>query len=155
MFVMEISLGHSTSHSLSLVQFPNPSWSISLIIDDVRWAASGLPWGSRARCETFAPTKSIAEAFRDARDFLFLGRGLNYATALEGALKLKEISYINATGYAAGEMKHGPIALIDHKMPIVCINPKSSVYDKMYSNIQEVVAREGIPISVVTSRRRA
>ena len=98
--------------------------------------------------------KRIAEAFRDARDFLFLGRGLNYATALEGALKLKEISYINATGYAAGEMKHGPIALIDHKMPIVCINPRSSVYDKMYSNIQEVVARKGIPISVVTKGDR-
>lgn len=98
--------------------------------------------------------KGIAKAFCDARDFLFLGRGLNYATALEGALKLKEISYINATGYAAGEMKHGPIALIDHKMPIVCINPRSSVYDKMYSNIQEVVARKGIPISVVTKGDR-
>jgi len=98
--------------------------------------------------------KEIANVFCDSRDFLFLGRGLNYATALEGALKLKEISYINATGYAAGEMKHGPIALIDHKMPIVCINPRSSVYDKMYSNIQEVVARKGIPISVVTKGDR-
>ncbi|MGB7053721.1 MAG: glutamine--fructose-6-phosphate transaminase (isomerizing) [bacterium] len=98
--------------------------------------------------------KKIAKAFCDARDFFFLGRGLNYATALEGALKLKEISYINATGYAAGEMKHGPIAMIDHKMPIVCINPRSSVYDKMYSNIQEVVARKGIPISVVTKGDR-
>ena len=98
--------------------------------------------------------KKIAQAFCDARDFLFLGRGLNYATALEGALKLKEISYINATGYAAGEMKHGPIAMIDHKMPIVCINPRSSVYDKMYNNIQEVVARKGIPISVVTKGDR-
>ncbi len=98
--------------------------------------------------------KSIAQAFCDSRDFLFLGRGLNYATALEGALKLKEISYINATGYAAGEMKHGPIALIDHKMPIVCINPRSNVYDKMYSNIQEVVARKGIPISIVTKGDR-
>jgi glucosamine--fructose-6-phosphate aminotransferase (isomerizing) len=94
--------------------------------------------------------KEIANAFCESRDFLFLGRGLNYATALEGALKLKEISYINATGYAAGEMKHGPIALIDQKMPVVCINPRSSVYDKMYSNIQEVVARKGIPISIVT-----
>jgi glucosamine--fructose-6-phosphate aminotransferase (isomerizing) len=98
--------------------------------------------------------KEIAKVFCESRDFLFLGRGLNYATALEGALKLKEISYINATGYAAGEMKHGPIALIDHNMPIVCINPRSSVYDKMYSNIQEVVARKGIPISIVTKGDR-
>ncbi len=98
--------------------------------------------------------RKIAEEFSDARDFLFLGRGLNYATALEGALKLKEISYINATGYAAGEMKHGPIALIDHKMPIVCVNPRSSVYEKMFNNIQEAVARKGIPISVVTKGDR-
>ncbi len=98
--------------------------------------------------------KEIAQKFSDSRDFLFLGRGLNYATALEGALKLKEISYINATGYAAGEMKHGPIALIDHKMPIVCINPRSSVYDKMFNNVQEAVARSGIPISVVTKGDR-
>jgi glucosamine--fructose-6-phosphate aminotransferase (isomerizing) len=94
--------------------------------------------------------KHIAEKFYNSRDFLFLGRGLNYATALEGALKLKEISYIHATGYAAGEMKHGPIALIDETMPVVCVNPVSSVYDKMFNNIQEVVARSGIPISVIT-----
>jgi glucosamine--fructose-6-phosphate aminotransferase (isomerizing) len=98
--------------------------------------------------------KAIAKEFCNSRDFLFLGRGLNYATALEGALKLKEISYINATGYAAGEMKHGPIALIDHKMPVVCVNPRSNVYDKMFNNIQEVVARKGIPISVVTKGDR-
>ena len=95
--------------------------------------------------------KDIAEVFYNSRDFLFLGRGLNYATALEGALKLKEISYIHATGYAAGEMKHGPIALIDENMPVVCINPQSSVYDKMFSNMQEVVARSGIVISVITA----
>ncbi len=94
--------------------------------------------------------KKIAEELYNSRDFLFLGRGLNYATALEGALKLKEISYIHATGYAAGEMKHGPIALIDENMPVVCINTESSVYDKMFGNIQEVVARDGIPISIVT-----
>lgn len=94
--------------------------------------------------------REIAKAFYNCRDFLFLGRGLNYATALEGALKLKEISYIHATGYAAGEMKHGPIALIDENMPVVCINPQSSVYEKMFSNMQEVVARNGIVISIVT-----
>ncbi|MBE0433141.1 glutamine--fructose-6-phosphate transaminase (isomerizing) [candidate division WOR-3 bacterium] len=94
--------------------------------------------------------REIAKIFCNSRDFLFLGRGLNYATALEGALKLKEISYINATGYAAGEMKHGPIAMIDNKMPIVCVNPRTSVYEKMLNNIQEAVARKGIPISIVT-----
>lgn len=94
--------------------------------------------------------RQIARVYQDARDFLFLGRGMNYPTALEGALKLKEISYIHATGYAAGEMKHGPIALIDEKMPVVCINPASAVYEKMYSNIHEVVARHGQIISVVS-----
>ncbi|MGQ9465088.1 MAG: glutamine--fructose-6-phosphate transaminase (isomerizing) [bacterium] len=94
--------------------------------------------------------RKIALEFYNTRDFLFLGRGINYPTALEGALKLKEISYIHATGYAAGEMKHGPIALIDENMPVVCINPETSVYEKMLNNIQEVVARKGQVISVVT-----
>ncbi|MEO0106008.1 MAG: glutamine--fructose-6-phosphate transaminase (isomerizing), partial [candidate division WOR-3 bacterium] len=94
--------------------------------------------------------RKIALKYYNSRDFLFLGRGINYPTALEGALKLKEISYIHATGYAAGEMKHGPIALIDENMPVVCINPKSSVYEKMLSNIQEVIARRGQVISIVT-----
>lgn len=94
--------------------------------------------------------KEIARAHFEARDFLFIGRGINYPTALEGALKLKEISYIHATGYAAGEMKHGPIALVDQRMPVVCINPVSSVYDKMHSNIQEVAARQGIIIGVLS-----
>ncbi len=94
--------------------------------------------------------RKIALKFYNVRDFLFLGRGINYPTALEGALKLKEISYIHATGYAAGEMKHGPIALIDENMPVVCINPEASVYEKMLNNIQEVVARKGQVISVVT-----
>jgi len=94
--------------------------------------------------------RRIAMNYYNSRDFLFLGRGINYPTALEGALKLKEISYIHATGYAAGEMKHGPIALIDENMPVVCINPQSSVYEKMLSNIQEVIARKGQVISVVT-----
>jgi glucosamine--fructose-6-phosphate aminotransferase (isomerizing) len=96
------------------------------------------------------PIRNIAAQFANVRDFLFLGRGINYPTALEGALKLKEISYIHATGYAAGEMKHGPIALIDANMPVVCINPQSSVYEKMFSNIQEVSARNGIIIALVS-----
>lgn len=99
--------------------------------------------------------RKIALQYYNSRDFLFLGRGINYPTALEGALKLKEISYIHATGYAAGEMKHGPIALIDENMPVVCVNPKSSVYEKMLSNIQEVIARQGQVISVVTKGDRS
>ncbi len=82
--------------------------------------------------------------------FLFLGRGVSYPVALEGALKLKEVSYIHAEGYAAGEMKHGPIALIDERMPIVAVAPRDGVHDKMYGNIQEVKARDGIVIALVT-----
>jgi len=82
------------------------------------------------------------------RNFLYLGRGYNFPTALEGALKLKEISYAHAHGYAAGEMKHGPIALIDHEQPVICIAPKTKTYDKMISNIQEIKAREGIVIAI-------
>jgi glucosamine--fructose-6-phosphate aminotransferase (isomerizing) len=82
--------------------------------------------------------------------FLFLGRNINYPSALEGALKLKEISYIPAEGYAAGEMKHGPIALIDEYRAVVCIAPQSKVYDKMTSNIQEIHSRRGRIIAVAT-----
>jgi glucosamine--fructose-6-phosphate aminotransferase (isomerizing) len=84
------------------------------------------------------------------RNFLYLGRGCNYPTALEGALKLKEISYAHAHGYPAGEMKHGPIALIDHEQPVICIAPDSMTYDKMISNIQEIHARDGIVITIGT-----
>ncbi len=92
----------------------------------------------------------IAKRFHRARNFIFLGRGVNYPSALEGALKLKEISYIHATGYPAGEMKHGPIALIDEHLPVVCITPKSSVYAKMISNMEEVKARKGKIIAIAT-----
>ena len=88
------------------------------------------------------------------RNFLYLGRGCNYPTALEGALKLKEISYAHAHGYAAGEMKHGPIALIDHEQPVICIAPDSLTYDKMISNIQEIRARDGIVIAIGTEGRK-
>ncbi|TET29968.1 glutamine--fructose-6-phosphate transaminase (isomerizing) [Candidatus Aerophobetes bacterium] len=91
-----------------------------------------------------------AEKYYQSSNFLFLGRKFNYATALEGALKLKEISYIHAEGYAAGEMKHGPLALVDERMPVVCIAPKDSVYQKMISNIQEVKARRGKVIAIAT-----
>ena len=87
--------------------------------------------------------ESIAEEFKDSRNFLYLGRGVNFPVALEGALKLKEISYIHAEGYPAAEMKHGPIALIDDNMPAVFIALGDSTYDKILSNIQEVRARKG------------
>lgn len=93
----------------------------------------------------------IAETFKDARNFLYLGRGYNFPVALEGALKLKEISYIHAEGYPAAEMKHGPIALIDNEMPVVFIATNDSSYEKIVSNIQEVKARKGRVISVVTA----
>lgn len=92
----------------------------------------------------------ISELFKDARNFLYLGRGYNFPVALEGALKLKEISYIHAEGYPAAEMKHGPIALIDEEMPVVVIATRDSSYDKIVSNIQEVKARKGIVIAIVT-----
>ncbi len=92
----------------------------------------------------------IAEEFKDAKNFLYLGRGYNFPVALEGALKLKEISYIHAEGYPAAEMKHGPIALIDKEMPVVFIATKDSSYEKIVSNIQEVRARKGRVISIVT-----
>jgi len=94
--------------------------------------------------------QSISKRHHDKNCFLYLGRNLNFPNALEGALKLKELSYVHAEGYAAGEMKHGPIALIDTTMPVVCIVPNSATYDKMVSNIQEIKARGGIVISIAT-----
>ena len=93
--------------------------------------------------------KQIAKKFKDSKGFLFLGRGINFPIALEGALKLKEISYIHAEGYPSGEIKHGPIALIDKDMPIVFLATNSSTYDKIMSNIQEVKARKGKVIAIM------
>ncbi len=107
--------------------------------------------------ETLKSSKQVAEIARkylNARDFLYLGRGINYPIALEGALKLKEISYIHAEGYPAGEMKHGPIALIDREMPIVVLATKNAVYDKVLSNIEEVKAREGKVIALASQSDR-
>lgn len=94
--------------------------------------------------------EEIADKFKDHRNFLYLGRGYNYPVALEGALKLKEISYIHAEGYPAAEMKHGPIALIDENMPVVFIAPRDSIYEKVLSNMEEVKARRGKIISIIT-----
>jgi len=99
---------------------------------------------------TIEKAKEIAAAFKDAPNCLYLGRGYNFPVALEGALKLKEISYIHAEGYPAAEMKHGPIALIDEQMPVVVIAPKQGHYDKIVSNIQEIKSRSGKIIAVVT-----
>ena len=101
------------------------------------------------RCE--ALTEEIAKRFYQRSDFLYLGRGINYPIALEGALKLKEISYIHAEGYPAGEMKHGPIALIDEQMPVVTIAPNDHVFEKMIGNIQEAKARGGSVIALTTA----
>ncbi|OIR13091.1 glutamine--fructose-6-phosphate aminotransferase [mine drainage metagenome] len=92
----------------------------------------------------------IAEKYKDAHDFLFLGRGYNFPVALEGALKLKEISYIHAEGYPAAEMKHGPIALVDDSLPVVFVATKDSYYEKIVSNVQEIKARKGKVIAVAT-----
>ncbi len=94
--------------------------------------------------------EEIASKFRDAKNFLYLGRGYNFPVALEGALKLKEISYIHAEGYPAAEMKHGPIALVDENMPVVFIAPKDSTYDKIVSNIEEIRARKGRIIAIAS-----
>ncbi len=96
----------------------------------------------------------IAKKYLQAKHFLYLGRGINYPIALEGALKLKEISYIHAEGYPAGEMKHGPIALIDREMPVVVLAPKNEVYEKILSNIEEVKAREGMVIALASPSDR-
>jgi len=94
--------------------------------------------------------KELAEKYQNYQNFLFLGRKYNYPIAQEGALKLKEITYIHAEGYPAGEMKHGPIAMIDKNFPSVVIAPKDSVYEKMISNIQEIKARKGKIIAITT-----
>jgi glucosamine--fructose-6-phosphate aminotransferase (isomerizing) len=94
--------------------------------------------------------EALAERYHHASNALFLGRQMNYPIALEGALKLKEISYIHAEGYPAGEMKHGPIALIDKDLPVICIAPRDGIYEKMLSNIEQVRARHGQVLAIGT-----
>ena len=113
-----------------------------------------LPEKVRAILADTKQIEYIAHEFMDMRNFLYLGRGYNFPVALEGALKLKEISYIHAEGYPAAEMKHGPIALIDEKMPVVFIAPSDRTYEKIISNIQEVKARRGRVIAIVNERRK-
>jgi glucosamine--fructose-6-phosphate aminotransferase (isomerizing) len=113
-------------------------------------AMEALPSQVQQILDRASEIEDIAEQFKDAKNFLYLGRGYNFPVALEGALKLKEISYIHAEGYPAAEMKHGPIALIDEEMPVVFIAPHDSVFDKVVSNIQEVKARGGRVICITS-----
>ena len=110
----------------------------------------GIPEKISMVLKNAEPVKELSKIFTYARNFIYLGRGYNYPAALEGALKLKEISYIHAEGYPAAEMKHGPIALIDAEMPVVAIATTDSIYEKTISNIQEIKARKGRVIAVVT-----
>jgi glucosamine--fructose-6-phosphate aminotransferase (isomerizing) len=106
-------------------------------------ALAALPAQVQSILERADEVEALAEEFKRATNFLYLGRGFNFPTALEGALKLKEISYIHAEGYPAAEMKHGPIALIDAMMPVVVVAPHDAVFDKVLSSVQEVKARGG------------
>jgi len=112
---------------------------------------AGLPVLLEQALRADAAIEEIAARFYERSDFLYLGRGINYPIALEGALKLKEISYIHAEGYPAGEMKHGPIALIDERMPVVALAPRDHVLDKMIGNIEEVKARGGTVIALASA----
>ena len=117
---------------------------------EIAQAMEALPDQIQSMLDRAPEMEAIADRFKDATNFLYLGRGYNFPVALEGALKLKEISYIHAEGYPAAEMKHGPIALIDEEMPVVFIAPHDSVFDKVVSNIQEVKARGGKVICITS-----
>jgi glucosamine--fructose-6-phosphate aminotransferase (isomerizing) len=111
---------------------------------------AAIPEKARRVLNNHLQIKKVSEKLKDSVNALFLGRGILFPVALEGALKLKEISYIHAEGYAAGEMKHGPIALVDNNLPVVVVAPHDRYYEKIISNIQEVKARKGIIIAVIS-----
>jgi glucosamine--fructose-6-phosphate aminotransferase (isomerizing) len=117
-------------------------------------ALRALPGQIRSVLSQEEAIREVAEAYADTRNALYLGRGPNFPVALEGALKLKEISYIHAEGYPAAEMKHGPIALIDRNMPVIVIAPTDSVYSKVLSNVEEVRTRGGRLIGVTSEDNR-
>ncbi len=122
---------------------------------EIAQALAALPQQVQSILDRAHEIENIAEEFKRASNFLYLGRGYNFPAALEGALKLKEISYIHAEGYPAAEMKHGPIALIDEMMPVVFIAPHDAVFEKITSNIQEVKARKGKIIAITTREEEA
>src|SRR5262249_21126551 len=113
-------------------------------------ALAELPDQVRGILKNHDTIESIAKKYAGYRDFLYIGRKMNAPTALEGAIKLKEISYIHAEGYSAGEMKHGPLGMIDADFPSVAIAPRDSVYEKMVSNIEEIKARSGKIVAILT-----
>ena len=123
--------------------------SFSAGMRDHRANCRSCPTRSARRSSATTACSEIAEKYADCNNFLYLGRQFNFPTALEGALKLKEISYIHAEGYPAAEMKHGPIALVDEHTPSVFLMPHGQVYDKVMSNLQEIKARGGPVIAVV------
>jgi glucosamine--fructose-6-phosphate aminotransferase (isomerizing) len=122
---------------------------------EIAAAIEALPGHVQAILDRAPEIEHIADQFKNAQNFLYLGRGYNFPVALEGALKLKEISYIHAEGYPAAEMKHGPIALIDEMMPVVFVAPHDSVFEKVVSNVQEVRARKGNIIAITTREEPA
>ncbi|MCM1521862.1 MAG: glutamine--fructose-6-phosphate transaminase (isomerizing) [Muribaculaceae bacterium] len=124
-------------------------------VKDVASSLLKMPEILEETLECDAEVHKLSRIFTYAHNFLYLGRGYNYPTALEGALKLKEISYIHAEGYPAAEMKHGPIALIDHEMPSVIIAPSDSLYDKIISNVQQVKSRGGAVVAIVSKGNTA
>jgi glucosamine--fructose-6-phosphate aminotransferase (isomerizing) len=111
---------------------------------------AAVPEKAEALLKNAGAVKRVAQKYKDASDALFLGRGYNFPIALEGALKLKEISYIHAEGYPAAEMKHGPIALVTETLPVVFVATKDMYHEKIVSNIQEIKARRGKVIAVIT-----
>jgi glucosamine--fructose-6-phosphate aminotransferase (isomerizing) len=117
---------------------------------EIAQGLAALPQQIQSILDRAEEIEQIAEEYKRASNFLYLGRGYNFPVALEGALKLKEISYIHAEGYPAAEMKHGPIALIDEMMPVVFVAPHDSVFEKVVSNVQEVKARKGRVIAITT-----
>jgi glucosamine--fructose-6-phosphate aminotransferase (isomerizing) len=123
--------------------------------DDIVHHCRELPAQMRRALSLDAKVKATAERVAQAHDFIFLGRGINYPSALEGALKLKEVAYVHATGLPAGEMKHGPIALIAENVPVIGIAPRDAVYEKMLSNLAESKARKGLIIAVGTEGDKA
>ncbi|HOO56877.1 MAG TPA: glutamine--fructose-6-phosphate transaminase (isomerizing) [bacterium] len=142
MLIAELLLSIQFGRMRELVTVPQARELIHLLKE--------LPQKIELVLEQAPQMERIAERFCECGNFLYLGRGINFPTAMEGALKLKEISYIHAEAYAAGEMKHGPIALIDKRMPVVAIATQSGTGDKMISNMQEVIAREGMVIAIAT-----
>ena len=138
--------------TLIALQLAQEKGTLSLSqLRQILYELSQIPLKIEEALKLDAQIRELANIYKDARNFLYLGRGLNFPVALEGALKLKEISYIHAEGYPAAEMKHGPIALIDEEMPVVFLATNRSAYEKIISNIQEVKARKGRIIAVVNT----